>query len=64
MSIFNTRLSPVFATNIVASSELSASPFAPKGGKPAVASNGSCATVATAQGVGQVATFAILKMAP
>src|SRR6185369_11362423 len=46
------------------SSAESARPLAPNGGKPAVASCGSCETVVTAHGVEHVVALAILKMAP
>ena len=50
--------------NNAVSLELSATPFAPNGGKPAVASNGSCATGVTTQGVAHVAALSMRKIAP
>src|SRR6266545_4533010 len=58
------RSSPVLAMNSFVSSPFRARPFAPKGGKPAVASRGWCVSVVTAQEAGQLAAPAILKMAP
>src|SRR6185503_76056 len=63
MSIFSTRLSPVLAMNIVELSAPNASPLAPNGGNPAVASSGSCAKVVTLHPE-HAAAWAILKIAP